>query len=109
VVKAEWEAGKHLWFALCCNLPIQGISADAMMRALQLVHMRIRQAGLKARIIATIHDELLLEAPESEAQDVAALVEQGMTDAFTMTFPGAPTRNVVEARIGTTWAALKDD
>jgi DNA polymerase-1 len=68
VVKAEWEAKNSLWFALCCNLPIQGICADAMMRAIQLVHMRLRQARLDAFLVATVHDELLIEARESDAE-----------------------------------------
>jgi DNA polymerase-1 len=107
VVKAEWEAKKSLWFALCCNLPIQGICADAMMRAIQLTHKRLREARLDAFLVATVHDELLVEARESDAEAAAELLSGAMTDAFVMTFPGFPTVNLLEVRTGTSWAALK--
>jgi DNA polymerase I-like protein with 3'-5' exonuclease and polymerase domains len=108
VVKAEWEPRKQLWFSLCCNLPIQGICADAMMRALQLTHRRLRAARLDAGLIATIHDELLVEANAHDAEAAAAILQGAMMDAFTMTFPGFPTVNLVEAKIGNSWAAVKD-
>jgi DNA polymerase I-like protein with 3'-5' exonuclease and polymerase domains len=107
VVKAEWEAKKSLWFALCCNLPIQGICADAMMRAIQLVHKRLREARLDAFLVATVHDELLIEARECDAQAAAEILQAAMMDAFVMTFPGFPTVNLVEVQIGTSWAELK--
>jgi DNA polymerase I-like protein with 3'-5' exonuclease and polymerase domains len=107
VVKAEWEAKKSLWFALCCNLPIQGICADAMMRAIQLVHKRLREARLDAFLVATVHDELLIEARERDAQAAAEILQGAMMDAFVMTFPGFPTVNLVEVQTGTNWAELK--
>ena len=93
VVKAEWEAGKRLWFALCCNLPIQGICADAMMRAIQLANKRLREARLDAFLVATVHDELLIEARESDTEVAAEILRCAMTDAFVMTFPGFPITN----------------
>jgi DNA polymerase I-like protein with 3'-5' exonuclease and polymerase domains len=107
VVKAEWEAGKRLWFALCCNLPIQGICADAMMRAIQLANKRLREARLEAFLVATVHDELLIEARESDADASAEILHGAMTDAFTMTFPGFPTTKLIEVKTGHSWAELK--
>jgi DNA polymerase I-like protein with 3'-5' exonuclease and polymerase domains len=107
VVKAEWEAKKSIWFALCCNLPIQGICADAMMRAIQLVHKRLREARLDAFLVATVHDELLIEARERDAQAAAEILQSAMMDAFVMTFPGFPTVNLIEVQTGTSWAELK--
>jgi DNA polymerase I-like protein with 3'-5' exonuclease and polymerase domains len=107
VVKAEWEAGKSLWFALCCNLPIQGICADAMMRAIQLTNRRLREARLNAFLVATVHDELLIEAHESDVKATAEILQGAMTDAFQMTFPGFPTVNLVEVKTGASWAELK--
>jgi DNA polymerase I-like protein with 3'-5' exonuclease and polymerase domains len=107
VVKAEWETGKRLWFALCCNLPIQGICADAMMRAIQLTHKRLRETRLDAFLVATVHDELLVEARESDAEAAAEILRSAMTDAFVMTFPGFPTSNLIEVQTGANWAELK--
>jgi DNA polymerase I-like protein with 3'-5' exonuclease and polymerase domains len=106
-VQAEWEANGSLWFALCCNLPIQGICADAMMRAIQLVHKRLRDARLGAFLVATVHDELLIEALERDAEAAAAILQDAMTEAFEMTFPGFPTVNLVDVQIGADWADLK--
>jgi len=107
VVKAEWEANRSLWFALCCNLPIQGICADAMMRAIQLAHKRLREARLDASLVATVHDELLIEARDSDAEAAAEILQGAMTDAFVMTFPGFPTINLIEVQTGCSWAELK--
>jgi DNA polymerase I-like protein with 3'-5' exonuclease and polymerase domains len=107
VVKAEWEASKRLWFALCCNLPIQGICADAMMRAIQLAHKRLREARLDAFLVATVHDELLIEARDSDAEAAAEILQGAMTDAFVMTFPGFPTINLIDVQTGYSWAELK--
>jgi DNA polymerase I-like protein with 3'-5' exonuclease and polymerase domains len=107
VVKSEWEAKGSLWFALCCNLPIQGICADAMMRAIQLTHKRLRLARLDAHLVATVHDELLIEAKECDAEAAAEILRGAMIEAFVMTFPGFPTVNLMDVQIGDDWAELK--
>jgi DNA polymerase I len=107
VIRAEWEVETrgHLTDQLCFNAPTQGICADLMMRALIRVHARL--AGLDAGIVATVHDEIVAEAREDQAETVKEIIETAMLEAFELTFPGAPTRDVVEATIGKTWAELK--
>jgi DNA polymerase I len=107
VVEARWEPGGKLSFPQCCNLPIQGICADAMLRAITMVHARLRQAGLPGGLIASVHDELLLEVTEDDAEAARTLLEAAMIEAFAVTFPGAPTLGVAEAKIGRTWAEVK--
>jgi DNA polymerase-1 len=108
VVEAAWEPSGRLSFPQCCNLPIQGICADAMLRALQLTYTRLRQAKIRGGLIASIHDELLLEVAEDDAEAARQLLEQAMTDAFVATFPGAPANGVATASIGSSWAELKE-
>jgi DNA polymerase-1 len=107
VVEAAWEIGGHLRFTQCCNLPIQGICADAMLRALRLVNTRLLAAGIAGGLVASVHDELLLEVREGDAEAAREILQQAMIDAFATTFPGAPLTNVAAAAIGCTWAALK--
>jgi DNA polymerase-1 len=106
VVKAEWEK-YGLSYNQCCNLPIQGIAADAMLRAIPLAHRRFLAAGIKGGLIMTVHDELLAEVAEEHADLAKQTLEQSMRDAFIATFPGAPTHGVAEAAIGRTWAEIK--
>jgi DNA polymerase I-like protein with 3'-5' exonuclease and polymerase domains len=109
VVEAAWETDVdgRLLFTRCCNLPIQGICADAMLRALILAHARFKQARIRGGLVACVHDELLLEVHEDDAEKARQLLEQTMIDALTETFPGAPMNCVATAKIGQTWAEAK--
>jgi len=107
VVEAAWEERGKLRFTQCCNLPIQGIAADAMLRAICLVHARLRAEGVRGGIVASVHDELLIEADASDAALAHEVLERAMTDAFVTTFPGAPTTNLVDVKVGQTWGDVK--
>ena len=78
-----------------------------MLLALILVHRALERAGIPGSIIASIHDELILEIPEFDAEEARELLQACMLDAFIQTFPGAPTNGVATAKIGQTWADLK--
>jgi DNA polymerase-1 len=107
IVEAAWEPGGRLSFQQCCNLPVQGICADAMLRAIALVHTRFAAAGVRGGLVASVHDELLCEVAEDEAEAARDLLQEAMVNAFAMTFPDAPTNNVATANIGRTWAEAK--
>jgi DNA polymerase-1 len=107
LVKAEWEPFGQLSFPQCCNLPIQGICADAMLRAITLVHTRLTAAKVRGGLVATVHDELLVEVAAEDAERARDILQDSMIEAFERTFPGAPTERVVEAKIGPTWADAK--
>ncbi len=55
------------------NAPIQGAAADVMRRAMIRMPAAIADAGLKARMLLQVHDELVFEAPEDEAEAVCRL------------------------------------
>lgn len=63
------------------NAPVQGTAADIMKRALWKINTELLEQGSKARPVMTVHDEVIVEAPESEAEDVAAVVVQEMRAA----------------------------
>jgi DNA polymerase I-like protein with 3'-5' exonuclease and polymerase domains len=106
VVLAEWEP-YGLSFQQCCNLPIQGACADAMLRALQLAHRRLIETRVRGAIVASVHDELLLEVHKDDAKTARTLLDTLMVDAFTATFPGAPVHGLVKSQIGMNWAEAK--
>ena len=101
VVENAWEA-YQLGYPQMCNLPVQGICADCMMRAIAMVHVE-----LPGVLVAMVHDELLAEVPEADAAATVDTLRTCLHRAFVETFPGAPTLGLVDAHVGGTWADLK--
>ncbi len=62
------------------NTPLQGSAADIIKKAMLAVAGGLKQAGLSGRILLQLHDELLLEVPQTELQDSARLVRHAMED-----------------------------
>ncbi len=63
------------------NSPIQGTAADIMKIAMIQVDQELVRRGLKSRIVLQVHDELLIEALQSEAKEVKAILEDKMKHA----------------------------
>jgi DNA polymerase-1 len=63
------------------NAPLQGSAADIIKRAMARIPAALQAAGLKARMLLQVHDELLFETPEDEVQATASLVKAVMEDA----------------------------
>jgi len=86
------------------NAPIQGAAADIMRRAMIRMPGALAAAGLKARMLLQVHDELVFEAPEAEADAVCALARRVMESAA---LPAAEISVplLVEARAAANWEA----
>lgn len=84
------------------NMPIQGTAADIIKLAMVRVHNRLADEGMKARLILQVHDELIVEAPEEEAEKAAALLKEEMESAVTMAVKLA-----VDVHVGKTWYDAK--
>ncbi|MDY3282228.1 DNA polymerase I [Dysosmobacter sp.] len=84
------------------NMPIQGAAADVMKLAMVAVWNRLRAEGLRARLVLQVHDELIVECPESEAEQVARLLEQEMEGVAHLSVP-----LVAEAHCGRNWLEAK--
>jgi DNA polymerase-1 len=84
------------------NAPIQGAAADVMRRAMIRMPAALRDAGLTARMLLQVHDELVFEAPEAEADAVIAvaraIMERAAEPAVSISVP-----LVVDARAATNW------
>ncbi|MDL2319056.1 bifunctional 3'-5' exonuclease/DNA polymerase [Eubacteriales bacterium OttesenSCG-928-A19] len=82
------------------NAPVQGTGADILKRALGLLVPRL--AGTDVCIVAAVHDEILLEAPEGEGVEIAALLRETMEEAARPILPDVPA--VADAKVSATWA-----
>src|SRR5271168_5138936 len=65
------------------NAPLQGSAADIIKRAMSRIPAALARAGLKARMLLQVHDELLFEVREAEADDTARVVKAVMEGACT--------------------------
>jgi DNA polymerase-1 len=81
------------------NAPLQGGAADIIKRAMVRLPAALHEAGLRGRMLLQVHDELLFEAPEAEAETLAGVVREVMAGAASLSVP-----LVVETGMGRTWA-----
>jgi DNA polymerase-1 len=82
------------------NAPLQGGAADVIKRAMVKLPAALRDAGLSARLLLQVHDELLFEAAEDEAEATAAVAQTVMQNAVTISVPLQ-----VETGIGQNWGS----
>jgi len=87
---------------MAINARIQGSAADLLKLAMLAVDARLREEAPEARLLLTVHDELVLEAPEKDARRVGELVKEEMEGAATLDVP-----LVVEVGTGPTWGDAK--
>jgi DNA polymerase-1 len=81
------------------NAPFQGGAAEIIKRAMVRLPRALRDAGLKARMLLQVHDELVFEVPEAEVEATSALVKQIMESVATLRVPLS-----VEIGQGHSWA-----
>ena len=80
------------------NAPMQGTAADIIKKAMITVHSWLASSNLDTRMTMQVHDELVLEVPEGNVQEVASGVEKLMSGAAELCIP-----LVVEAGVGDNW------
>jgi DNA polymerase-1 len=95
-------AQRNLGERLAVNTVIQGSAADIIKAAMVRAHAALAEAGLEARLILQIHDELLLEAAEGEASRAASIVREAMVGAYPLDPPLA-----VDIGTGASWLEAK--
>jgi len=84
------------------NAPVQGTAADIMKIAMLNIPSALNQAGLKAKMLLQVHDELVFECPKSELKETARVVQEVMENAFPLSIPLS-----TEARYGANWGETK--
>ncbi len=84
------------------NFVMQGSNADIIKVAMVAIHKRLREEGRGAKLVLQVHDELLLEVPETEVSAVRELVREEMVRAYPLDPPLA-----VDVGVGDDWAEAK--
>jgi DNA polymerase-1 len=101
-VNSKSQAERAFGDRAAINAPIQGAAADVMRRAMIRMPDALKAAGLQARMLLQVHDELVFEAPEAEAEATIAVVKKIMEragePAVALSVP-----LVVEARAAANW------
>ena len=84
------------------NMPLQGSSADIIKLAMINVAKRLETEGFKAKLVLQVHDELVIDCPKDEVEQVSALLQHEMENAVSLKVP-----LTVEVGIGRTWFETK--
>lgn len=84
------------------NMPIQGTAADIIKIAMVRVDERLKRENMQARLILQVHDELIVEAPKSESEKAAKILQEEMENAVQLSVP-----LTADAAIGKTWYDAK--
>lgn len=88
------------------NHKIQGGAAEAMLCAMVHVHNNLPKG---CNLVASVHDELIIECPDKDTGEVKHILEECMKAGYLNVFPsGLTTRNLVEAHVGKNWATAKE-
>jgi DNA polymerase-1 len=86
---------------MAINMPIQGTAADIQKIAMIRVAERLRATASPARLLLTVHDELLFEVPSEDVEPLAALVRETMEGALPLAVP-----LVVDVKVGDNWESM---
>lgn len=84
------------------NMPIQGTAADVMKLAMVRVFERLKKEKLQAKLIMQVHDELIVECPVHEREQVETLLREEMEQVMALSVP-----LLAEAHSGTDWLSAK--
>lgn len=84
------------------NAPIQGTAADIMKLAMIKLPAALTKAGLSGKMLLQVHDELVLEVPQSELKETVHTVRREMENAFILSIP-----LLTEARSGVNWGSME--
>ena len=101
-IKASKFATRSFGERVALNMPIQGTAADIMKLAMVHVFRRLKAENLSARLIMQVHDELIVECPQAEAEAVQALLAQEMEGVYQLAVP-----LTAEAHSGKNWLEAK--
>ena len=84
------------------NTPVQGTAADLMKLAMIKVHKRLARERMQTRMVLTVHDELVFEAPEAELEPASEIVKAEMEGAYPLKVPLR-----VDIGVGQNWKEAK--
>ncbi len=86
---------------MAINMPIQGTAADIVKIAMIRTDRALREGGFRARVLLSVHDELLLETPRDEVDRLVPVLREAMEGALPLSVP-----LTVEAKVGDSWEGM---
>lgn len=92
------EAAKRM----AINMPVQGSQADILKIAMINIHAGLPKVSSKARMLLTVHDELVFEASEKDVQKVTKYITDQMEHAYELSVP-----IIAEAKVGDSWGEME--
>ena len=84
------------------NMPLQGSSADIIKLAMINVNKKLKEGNYKAKLVLQVHDELVIDCPKNEAEEVSELLKNEMENAVSLSVP-----LTVEIGVGENWFTSK--
>lgn len=87
---------------IAMNMPVQGTAADIIKIAMVHVYNALKENGLKAKLVLQIHDELIVDAPQDELEQVKVILQECMENAYSLNVP-----LIAEVKTGTSWFDTK--
>jgi DNA polymerase-1 len=91
---------------IAVNAPVQGTAADIMKAAMVRIFQRLRNEGLKSRMLLQVHDELVVEVLESERERVQKMIVSEMEDLSKTPLNRLSVPLVVDSGFGQNWAKI---
>jgi DNA polymerase-1 len=89
---------------MAINMPVQGTAADIIKVAMVNLQREMDRRGLKSRLILQVHDDLLLESPQEEAEQARSLLNEIMSGAMQLSVPLK-----VDVKVGRNWGDMETD
>jgi DNA polymerase-1 len=86
---------------MAINMPIQGTAADIVKIAMIRTDRALREGGFRARVLLSVHDELLLETPRDEVDRLVPVLREAMEGALPLSVP-----LTVDAKVGDSWEGM---
>ncbi len=86
---------------MAINMPIQGTAADIVKIAMIRTDRALREGGFRSRVLLSVHDELLLEAPRDEVERLVPVLRTAMEGALPLSVP-----LTVEVKTGDSWEGM---
>jgi DNA polymerase I len=95
------------YYGACMNTPVQGGASECMLHALIRLNKKLTEQGTIGKIVNIVHDEVLVETVEKNADYIKEAINDSMTQGFLDVFPGGITRDITAVGKGNNWAEAK--
>ena len=95
------------YFGSSLSTPVQGGASECMLHALIRLNKKLTEQGTIGKIVNIVHDEVLVETVEKNAEYIKEAINDSMTQGFLDVFPGGITRDITAVGKGNNWAEAK--